>query len=55
MKKEKTIEDMKELKSECFKSLFCLYIATEKSTADDVNLKVKAYIGALENLTKRKG
>jgi len=36
-----------ELKNDCMKALKCLYIAVESSIADDVNVKVKAYIDAL--------
>ncbi len=35
------------LRDNCFKALNCLYIAAEKSIADDVNIKVKAYIDTL--------
>lgn len=32
------------------KALKCLYLATNKEVADDVNRKVKAYIDALEKI-----
>lgn len=37
------------LRDDCMKSLTCLYLATEKSIADDVNNKVKAYINQLKS------
>ena len=40
--------DTAKLKDDCLKALHCLYIAVEKSTADDVNRKVKAYVEELE-------
>jgi hypothetical protein len=40
---------VKQLKTDCFKALTCLYIAVDASVADGVNSKVKAYITALEN------
>ena len=39
---------LKNLKDEAYKALYCLYLATNTSVADDVNAKVKAYIEALE-------
>jgi len=40
--------DTAKLRNDCFKALHCLYIAVEKSTADDVSRKVKAYVEELE-------
>lgn len=35
-------------RADCFKALACLYIAVDKTVADDVNAKVRAYISELE-------
>jgi len=42
------MNDLSHLKSECNKALNCLYIAVDEQIAQDVNVKVKRYIGALE-------
>ena len=42
------MSDLSNLKNECNKALKCLYIAVDEQIAQDVNIKVKRYIEALE-------
>jgi hypothetical protein len=44
-----------ELRHECMKCLLCLYLAADKSVADDVNKKVKEYINYLETRNTQLG
>lgn len=44
---QQTSEEITE-KNNCYKALSCLYIAVQENIADDVNLKVRAYISRLE-------
>lgn len=48
MTRAMTPEEIEELKTNCYKALTCLYLATADDVADDVNKKVKAYIECLE-------